>query len=251
MRKIRFRRAAASSGVAALSAELRDRGLNSRLIRLDSSSYRQNERDLVINWGTTGQDGLNRPNPVRTATNKLLALSALSAQGIPCPDYAETRQRALEWIEEGSGVVCRTLLRSSGGNGIVIANTPDELVDAPLFTRYLKKKNEYRVHVFDGRVIDVQRKARSTSVADELVNWQVRTHENGFIFAREGVELPEVALSIAIDAVGSIGLDFGAVDMVYNEKQDQYYVLEINTAPGLEGQTLISYADAIQQLARG
>lgn len=251
MRKIRFRRSAVSEGVKNLAIELRSRGLNSRLIRLDSSSYRQNRHDLVINWGTTGQDGLNNPLAVERATDKRLTLHALSNAGIACPDYSTDREEAVNWLEEGSGVVCRTLARASAGKGIVIAGSQEELVDAPLYTRYIKKVEEYRVHVFNGRVIDVQRKARSTDVPDEQVNWQVRTHANGFIFAREGVELPVEAQALCIDAVAALGLDFGAVDIVYNAKKNQYYVLEINTAPGLEGQTLISYADAIQELARG
>lgn len=250
MRKIRFRRSAASNGVSALSAELRERGLNSRLIRLDSSQYRQNSHDLVINWGTTGHDGLNSPRAVELATNKLRTLDRLSANSIACPDFTADVEEARNWLAEGSSVVCRTLLRSSAGNGIVIASTEEELVSAPLYTRYIKKQEEYRIHVFKGRVIDVQRKARSRDVPDDLVNWQVRTHENGFIFAREGVELPDEAKDIAINAVDSVGLDFGAVDIVYNAKKNQYYVLEINTAPGLEGQTLHSYADAIQQYLR-
>jgi glutathione synthase/RimK-type ligase-like ATP-grasp enzyme len=250
MRKIRFRRAAASAGASALSEELRNRGLNARLIRLDSSSYRQSREDLVINWGTTGLDGLNSPRAVARASNKLDTLMVISHAGLPCPDFVTEQGLVQPWFDEGSSAVCRTLLRGSGGDGIVIANTADELVPANLYTRYIKKKEEYRVHVFAGKVIDVQRKARNRDISDELVNWQVRSHENGFIFAREGVELPDAALALALDAVAALQLDFGAVDLVFNEKLNQYYVLEINSAPGLEGETVLKYADAIQQLSR-
>lgn len=250
MKKIRFRRSAVSNGVKELNQELKNRGLNSRLIRLDSSSYRQNREDVVINWGTTGHDGLNRPYAIRSASNKLEALYILSRENLPIPDFATDREEPINWLAEGSSVVCRTLLRASSGDGIVIATTPEEIVDAGLYTRYIKKKEEYRVHVFKGEVIDIQRKARRLDISDDLVNWQVRSHANGFIFAREGVELPESAQALAIDAVRALGLDFGAVDLVYNENRNQYYVLEVNTAPGLEGQTVVKYADAIQKLAR-
>jgi D-alanine-D-alanine ligase-like ATP-grasp enzyme len=43
-------------------------------------------------------------------------------------------------------------------------------------------------------------------------------------------------------------LDFGAIDIIYNESRDQAYVLEVNTAPGLTGQTIQSYADAFRHL---
>jgi glutathione synthase/RimK-type ligase-like ATP-grasp enzyme len=37
------------------------------------------------------------------------------------------------------------------------------------------------------------------------------------------------------------GLDFGAVDVIWNERQQRAYVLEINSAPGLEGTTIDDY----------
>jgi len=42
-------------------------------------------------------------------------------------------------------------------------------------------------------------------------------------------------------AVNCLGLDFGAVDIIYNQKKDVSFVLEVNTAPGLEGSTLNEY----------
>lgn len=104
------------------------------------------------------------------------------------------------------------------------------------------------MHVFNGAIIDVQRKMRNRDVPDEQVNWMVRNHSNGFIFGREGVSLPSTATQLCIDAVAELGLDFGAVDLIWNEHSDTYYVLEINTAPGLTGTTLEKYAEAIEGL---
>ena len=42
-------------------------------------------------------------------------------------------------------------------------------------------------------------------------------------------------------------VDFGAVDVVWNQQNGQAYVLEINTAPGLAGQTITSYANAFRR----
>lgn len=247
MRRIRFRRASASNGVNALKQELENRGLNAKLIKMENSNYRQRDEDLVINWGGGGVDGLNYRAEV--AIRKDICLDMLQSNCVPCPDFTTSIEVAEEWISEGSGVVCRTLTRGSGGEGIIIANTAEELVSAPLYTRYIKKREEYRVHVFNGEVIDVQRKARSGSVDDDSVNWQVRTHNNGFVFIRQDVELPDAAHVMAVQALAATSLDFGAVDLIFNEHHNQYYVLEINTAPGLEGQTITSYADAIQRYA--
>ena len=162
------------------------------------------------------------------------------------PEWTVCKQEALEWLEQGHTVVARTLLKGHSGNGIVLLSSIDSLeeVNAPLYVKYIKKQQEYRVHVFNGSVIDVQRKMRRTDTPDEDVNWQVRNHSNGFIFGREGVELPDTALTMCVDSVQALGLDFGAVD-----RSDTYYVLEVNTACGLTGTTLDKYKTAILEYA--
>ena len=120
-------------------------------------------------------------------------------------------------------------------------------VHAPLYVKYVKKQQEYRVHIFNGSVIDVQRKMRRTETPDAEVNWQVRNHCNGFIFGRDGVSLPSSATDMCIATVAALSLDFGAVDLIYNAHEDKYYVLEVNTACGLTGTTLEIYTAAIQE----
>jgi glutathione synthase/RimK-type ligase-like ATP-grasp enzyme len=123
------------------------------------------------------------------------------------------------------------------------------IVPAPLYTKYIKKISEYRVHVVGNAVIDVQKKMRRTDIPDEQVNWQVRSHSNGFIFGREGVVLPDAVTADCVRCVNELGLDFGAVDVIFNAHQETYYVLEVNTAPGLTGTTLVNYANALTNLA--
>lgn len=149
-------------------------------------------------------------------------------------------------------IVCRTILTGHSGAGIVIADCRDDLVDAPLYVQYVKKKDEYRIHVgmSDGEasVISVQRKARRLSVPDDEVNWQVRNLSGGFVFVREGVSPPDIVIEVARNCLRETGLDFGAVDVIYNEYEEKAYVLEINTAPGLEGQTVEDYANYFRSL---
>jgi hypothetical protein len=65
------------------------------------------------------------------------------------------------------------------------------------------------------------------------------------VFSRTGIrEIPEVT-QLAIKAVQALGLDFGAVDVVFADGKAS--VLEVNSAPGLKGQTLVSYANAVRK----
>ena len=118
-------------------------------------------------------------------------------------------------------VVCRTVLAGHSGAGIVIAGSRDELVPAPLYTKYIKKQHEYRIHVGklpngETSIISIQRKARREGF--ENPNWQVRNHNNGFVFVRGGVNPPQQVLDASTLALTATGLDFGAVDVIWNER---------------------------------
>ena len=44
------------------------------------------------------------------------------------------------------------------------------------------------------------------------------------------------------------GLTFGSVDVIYNEHRDKAYVLEVNTASGLSGETVDDYVKMFGRL---
>lgn len=212
----------------------------------------------VINWGSSKLPDqvmackvINKPEAVMLSSNKLKSFELFKKHGVSIPPFFTTKEQArvfLTEVEDRRSIVCRTILNGHSGAGIVVADSADDLVEAPLYTAYIPKKHEYRYHVFNGKVLDVQRKARNKDVADEDVNWKVRNHDNGFIFMREGVEIVPEAEAEAIKAVEALGLDFGAVDIIHNEKQNKFYVLEVNSAPGLTGTTLENYAAAFKEV---
>lgn len=215
--------------------------------------------DIIINWGSSERrftgTYINSPESVLRATDKLRSMEAFLEAGVPIPDSTTCRSRAGEWLGSGSHVVVRTMLRASGGRGIVLVGPETSeitsvraLPPAPLYTLYVKKADEYRVHVVRGEVVDVQQKKRDLSVPDEAVNWQIRNHSNGWIFARDGVNPPDCVIRSAIDAVTCLGLDFGAVDIGYNAHNDAAVVYEVNTAPGLEGSTVDAYFEAFRKI---
>lgn len=206
--------------------------------------------DVVINWGNSepapwweGQY-INHPGRIPWATNKLDAFSLLDEGGVRTVEWTDNHEVALNWVQTGALVVCRTKLNSHSGKGIVLSGTPEELTPSPLYTKYQKKKSEYRVHVFKSSVIDIQQKRKKKDHNGEY-NPKIRSRHYGWIFARNDVvELPDIR-DIAIGAVKALGLDFGAVDILHGT-DNRLLVLEVNTAPGLEGTTVQSYAQAIK-----
>lgn len=243
-------------------------GLNGLRLRLEGSRFRPRRDDVIINWGNTNPPPLprgplgvrqylylNEPDDIVRAANKLSFFQLLTEQA--CGDIIPKWWTDRAAIPDGAfPVVCRTVLNGHSGRGIVIANNRDELVAAPLYTKYVKKQSEFRIHCAEdyldrGRlIISEQQKRRSREVSDDAVNWQIRNHQNGFIYARDNVVVPDGVTTAARRAFVATGLDFGAVDVIYNEREGRAYVLEINTAPGLEGQTLTDYVDFFNQFRR-
>lgn len=182
---------------------------------------------------------------IGTATNKLATFNKLKEAGVSIPDFTSNKTEAEEWIKAGHTVFARQEISSSGGKGIVICSELP-LVDAPLYVKYIKKYQEFRVHVFNGEVIDVQEKRRKSTV--EAPNDFIRNHDNGWVFCRQSIYEPAGLRETSINAVKAMGLLFGAVDIIYNRYYNQVYVLEINTAPGLTDTTAHKYADSILKL---
>lgn len=229
----------------------------------DVGRYKPKSGQTIINWGSgrspswadtarsRGVRILNSTDAVNVAGNKLSTFRALQEAGVSIPEFTTNKSEAQNWVDEGDRVVERHNLRGNSGQGIRIVSAEDEdteaeLTNAPLYTKYIPKTAEYRVHIFRGEMIDfVQKKRVSTERRDDTFNPYVASMEHGWVFTR--TEVPEVpsVIRLAKQAIEAIGLDFGAVDIMYYEGRS--YVLEVNTAPGLAGTTLVKYGNALRR----
>jgi hypothetical protein len=88
-------------------------------------------------------------------------------------------------------------------------------------------------------------KRKRQEIDNDNVNYQIRNADNGWVYCRGGVNPPRDVLSASRRAVSALGLDFGAVDVGWNQHHESAAVYEVNTAPGLEGTTLDKYYEAI------
>jgi glutathione synthase/RimK-type ligase-like ATP-grasp enzyme len=221
---------------------------------------------VILNWGNSvtphwsgkaaarGVRILNKPQAVGIASDKLQTLLQLKRVGINVPEFTTQQYQAQTWINQGHTIVERHNLRGNSGEGIRIVSQEDvddeyvqsNLEYAPLYTKFIPKTAEFRVHVFRGTVIDyIEKKKVATERRPANFNRHVSSVNLGWVFCRTNImQSPEVK-NAALAAVQALGLDFGAVDVVYHEGKP--YVLEVNTAPGLAGTTLLSYVNAIRQ----
>jgi glutathione synthase/RimK-type ligase-like ATP-grasp enzyme len=177
--------------------------------------------------------------------DKVQQLALFSKHGVSCPKYCLSAADIPKL--EAKNVFARTLINSTGGRGIVEFASGDKAPVAPLYTEYIPKKAEYRLHVFNGKVVDRQQKKRRHVVDEEHRNARVHNLANGYVYSRDIVFMPAGLDQLAINAVAALGYKYGAVDIIYNEKRNQCYVLEVNSRPGLMGTTVETYAKALKE----
>jgi hypothetical protein len=189
---------------------------------------------------------------VDVASNKLRSFATLKTHGVSCPEFTTSADVAQHWLHDGRRVLARTILRGSCGNGIVdIDPFTAGFPYAPLYVEYVKKSREFRVHTTrdprGGYFTRTVEKRRRTDFDGEIDN-RIRNHSRGWVFCQENVQPDESVVEESAKAIEALGLDFGAVDVIWNEHYQKAYVLEVNTAPGLEGSTVGFYADALTRL---
>lgn len=224
-------------------------------MRLNNSTLSDREGLKLINWGNStvnlshlpSAKVFNKPENIKLASHKIEFFKRISKfnEGssviVNIPDWTTSVREARNWYADGNDVVCRHVLQGHSGDGLELVkfdediNARNAVPKAPLYTKYSKKKDEYRVHVVAGKAIFVQRKAvqHSTSSA----NYQIRNVANGFIFATRDLSPDPSVISSAVNAVNALGLDFGAADVMWNQRRNTATVIEVNTACALESRT--------------
>ncbi len=199
----------------------------------------------IINWGDSEFESphdvplINNSEAVSLAVDKLACLTALQEANIPCVEFTTNVNEASAWM---SPMYERTLVRSSEGRGIRFLELDDPInTRAKFWTKYFKAKKEFRVHVAFGKVIRVQQKKRLNGAPSN----RIRNYANGYRYSTNlNVVLDDFCLSECTRAMDVLGLDFGAIDLLYRVSSNSFRILEINTAPAIESGTIIDYYNA-------
>ena len=241
-------------------AKLLKEALQISKIKNEKSKFIGNPKKTVINWGSTELPlevrkcrVINQPSIVQLASNKLSFFRHVGrVNNNIIPPWTIDPKQAIEWVTAGYEVCARTVLNGHSAKGLVVMekNNPKSFGTAPLYTQYIPKKEEYRVHIVRGDVVDLQRKVLRKEKAEsgEPINWKIRNLDNGFIYQKNDIHPSDSVFNVALEVMKILGLDFGAVDVVCHSKNQTAYVLEINTAPGITGTTVDNYANAFRRL---
>lgn len=208
--------------------------------------------DWVINWGNGYFRG-NTHNGVTSRNHRIfnpreqIVLCVNKIDFFRCmqrnkkiniPDWTRSYDEALGWLQDKRTVYCRVDTEGRDGKGIVVAETPKQLVEAPLYTIGVPSTDEYRVHVFQHKPIFDLEKVHHHPTKEQN---QVRSGKNGWNYHRD-VVMPEACHEQAVLVSERLGMDFCAVDIVYDRRTRIATVLEANSAPELGPWTRAAYA---------
>jgi hypothetical protein len=223
--------------------------LGGLVIKREGSHYVPRRSDVIINWGSAtvpynSDKRLNNPDAVHTAISKLRTYASLVRSGVPTLEFTRDLATAQAWATAGR-VVGRDVDRGSGGAGITVYERGARIGQHAFYTKYIRKQREFRFHVYKGRVIRILEKLKKEGHVNR--DKYIRSHLRGWVFASNHFAerpAPVQLGDMAVRAVAALGLDFGGVDIGFHDTTGGV-VYEVNTAPGLEGTTIPSYANAI------
>lgn len=122
----------------------------------------------------------------------------------------------------------------------------NDLLRPPADPQYFSRKEdlteEYRIHCFMGKSIRAGVKVPRDGARPH--EW-IRSLDGGWRIRYDEFHSRKPQRELAARALTALGLDFGAVD-IGRKRDGTFIVLEVNRAPGLEGNTITAYAEAIR-----
>lgn len=185
-----------------------------------------------INYGSSSLrytgEVLNKPEAVANAVNKRVALEMMRDADLPTllVDLTETSSDLRLVGRPDHHSQGRYFYICAGVEGV---NQAMALRRHPAthFMKYLTDFREFRVHIVNGKCIKISEKSGGEGT---------QNHRNGATFHYpENFNHKKTLRKLSKQAVECLGLDLGAVDLIY--KDGKFYLLEVNTAPCLTDET--------------
>lgn len=262
---------------------------------------------IVIGWGAkTDKDinlgsatVINHPNAIRVNRNKFRAMELMANAKVNIAPFVAADKVMANLDDKKSPVslplIGRTNYHQGGANFFTcltrthVSQTVDafsnKLKKQGYFQNYIDVKDEFRLHVANGKVIYAQRKTvrdnmkeayaedqmdkikrmaekKGAKIDDETLKFAmeyqggkiaapdmiIKSNTRGYKFS--SVKLENVNKNLAdeaVKAVAALNLQFGAVDCVL-DVDNVPWIIEVNTGPGLEGTSFKCYVEAFSEM---
>jgi len=185
------------------------------------------------------------------SVDKLTQYQWFKEQGLSALEFTTDPFQAAAWLSiDKTTVFGRRYLNSSCGKGIIVLepeNIHSGVGNYPVYTKYKKKRREFRVHVYKDQVVAVTEKRRRSGFEGQR-DTKIRNLENGYVFCQTVANEPVGLRDLALSASKVSSSDFKGVDIGYNERNNDLFIIEVNSAPGIQGSNINAYVNAITGL---
>jgi glutathione synthase/RimK-type ligase-like ATP-grasp enzyme len=252
-----YHRRSQPTGEKIASAFQIENGLDARLAQ---------NREVLIRWGSRKNQFLdshfnkvvNKAQAINLASNKLASLTVFQEWEIDSsllkdnqciddftiniPHFDQDPEELIKRV--GFPILGRKTYHARGTDIKLCLQRRDFRQKMDYYVQYIPTIREYRLHVVGDEVIRIQGKFLDHPT--HSLPW-VRNYTTGYRFRGPRKKLRKNRLEMAVNAVKSLGLDFGAVDLIIAD-DGLGYVLEVNTAPSCSPLTATEYIMAIGRL---
>ena len=177
---------------------------------------------------------INRASAIRNNINKLKSLVVLSKNGVKTiPFWTNFND-----IPRTSFPVFRRRLQHSRGNDIKILMDKTDRQVGDFYTQQITNWREYRCHIMFGQCVRLsskQKKREEELTEEEIFHPIIRSFHRGWKVLDHFKHYKKVEnemINLCIRAMRTMGLDFGAIDVIVDENRVPH-IMEVNTAPHL------------------
>lgn len=203
--------------------------------------------NTLIRWGSRVEEWVddvyekvaNPCSAIKLCSDKIVSSEAMDIAGVNVPEYSDDPYALIEQF--GYPLLGRKRQHARGTDIKLILQERDLRKRCDYYTRYIPTKREFRIHVVGDKVIRIQ--GKYLDYPEQAVSY-MRNYATGYRFRKPRLRLKPDRLTMAVSAVKSLGLDFGAVDLLIGD-DGLGYVLEVNTAPSCSPITMGAYAVAL------
>lgn len=217
-------------------------------------------RDVWVNFGQgvpRGRAGrrnliLNKWRAIQNCKDKNIMKDLFVEAGVRTPQHLFTPVPVEEARQTFAGQkIIYKPHNHSRGRGLIVFEDGAEFTYDDIRTQrgvieqFVRFSNEYRIHVFDTTgngdyiAISCDRKRRREGVERQDIR-----HADNYYYWRVQ-RLPADVVNVAIAAVASLGMDFGAADIGWDG--ERAWALEVNSAPGMRESLVDRYRYHIAQ----